>query len=108
MTNFFNGIKNLINKNKKEVSLKDAFETMSKEIEKATNSYDKNFFPEEEVLSPEEIHYSVLNLPAGSNFEIIQKKYTELKSKYNPEENQEELSRLEYAYKYFKQKFDIN
>ena len=107
MTNFFDSIKNLIGKNKKEVSLKDAFEMMDKELNEATNSYDKDFFPEEEVLSTEEMHYSALNLPAGSNFEEIQKKYKELKSKYNTEEHQEEKARLEYAYRYFKQKFNL-
>lgn len=107
MTNFFDSIKNLIGKNKKEVSLKDAFEMMNKELKQATDNYDKNFFPEEEVLSTEEMHYSALNLPAGSNFEEIQKKYKELKSKYNTEEFQEEKARLEYAYQYFKQKFKL-
>lgn len=108
MANFFDGIKNLINNNnKKDVSLKSAFELMNKELEDATNCYDKNFFPEEEVLTPEEMHYSALNLPAGASFEDIQKKYKELKIKYNTDEFLEESSRVEYAYQYFKQKFNI-
>ena len=107
MTNFFDSIKNLIGKNKKKVSLKDAFEMMDKELKKAIDSYDKNFFPKEEILSIEEMHYSSLNLPTGSNFEEIQKKYKELKSKYNTEDFQEEKARLEYAYQFFKQKFDV-
>ena len=37
----------------------------------------------------------------------IQKKYKELKSKYNTEDFQEEKARLEYAYQFFKQKFDV-
>ena len=53
------------------------------------------------------MHYSSLNLPTGSNFEEIQKKYKELKSKYNTEDFQEEKARLEYAYQFFKQKFDV-
>lgn len=107
MTNFFNDIKNLIGKNKKEVSLKDAFEFMNKELEKATNCYDKDFFPEEEVLSTEEMHFMTLNLSKNSTFEDIQKKYKELKQKYNDENNEEQIARVEYAYQYFKQKFGI-
>lgn len=107
MTNFFNDIKNLIGKNKKEISIKDAFDFMNKELEKATNSYDKDFFPEEEVLSVEEMHYMALKLPTNSTFENIQKKYKELKQKYSSENNEEQVGRVEYAYQYFKQKFGI-
>lgn len=109
MNKFFSNIKTLINSNSKEtsMSLDKAFKLMDEEFKNATNAYDKDFFPQEKVLSPEEMHYSNLNLPPNSDFEDINKSYKNLKSKYEQENDLENLAKLDYSYKYFKQKFNI-
>ena len=116
MKNIINDIKNIV-KGKKEISTKDAFALMNKELEEAEKAYGKQIFPEDKVLSPEEVHYQALKLKAGTPFEKIKEQYAKLKNKYNPElfkdnetkyEKAKELdARVEFAYCYFKQKFGI-
>lgn len=116
MKNIINDIKNMVT-GKKEFSTKEAFALMNKELEEAEKAYGKNIFPEDNVLSPEDVHYQALKLKAGAPFEKIQAQYAKLKNKYNPElfKNNEtkfkkakELdARVEFAYSYFKQKFEI-
>lgn len=116
MKNILNDLKNMLT-GEKEISTKDAFALMNKEIEEAEKSFGKNIFPKDEVLSPEEVHYKALKLKAGAPFEKIQEQYAKLKNKYNPEafkDNEEKYekakeldARVEFAYSYFKQKFGI-
>lgn len=116
MKNIINDIKNMVT-GKKEISTKDAFELMNKELEDAEKAYGKKIFPEENTLTPEEVHYRALKLKAGAPFEKIQEQYAKLKNKYNPElfkdnekkyEKAKELdARAEFAFQYFKQKFGI-
>ena len=116
MKNILNDIKSMI-KGEKEISTKDAFALMNKELEEAEKAYGKEIFPNEKVLSPEEVHYRALKLKSGAPFEKIQERYAKLKKKYNPDlykdnetkfEKSKELdARVEFAYSYFKQKFGI-
>ena len=55
MKNIINDIKNIVT-GKKEISTKDAFALMNKELEEAEKAYGKNIFPDDKVLSPEEVH----------------------------------------------------
>lgn len=117
MKNILNDIKNIIKGDNKEISTKDAFALMNKELEEAEKAYGKDIFPKENNLSAEEVHYRALNLKDGAPFEKIQEHYAKLKKKYNPElfesnkekyEKAKELdARVEIAFQYFKQKFDI-
>ena len=54
MKNILNDIKSMI-KGEKEISTKDAFALMNKELEEAEKAYGKEIFPNEKVLSPEEV-----------------------------------------------------
>lgn len=116
MKNIINDLKNII-KGNKEISTKEAFELMNKELEEAEKAYGKDIFPKEKLLSPEEVHYNTLELKNGAPFEKIQEHYAKLKKKYNPElfkddetkyNKAKELdARIEFAFCYFKQKFEI-
>lgn len=116
MKNIFDKFKNLF-EGTKEVSIKELYEKMDTVLNQAEQDVGGNFFPEEKTLSPEEVHYQVLRLKAGADFDLVRKKYAGLKEKYNPElyksdekkyKKALELdARLEMAYNYFKNKFKI-
>ncbi len=116
MKNIFDKFKNLF-EGTKEVSIKDLYEKMDTVLNQAEQDVGGNFFPEEKTLSPEEVHYQVIRLKAGADFDLVRKNYARLKEKYNPElyksdekkyKKALELdARLEMAYNYFKNKFEI-
>lgn len=116
MKNILDKVKGIFN-NKKEVSVKELYDNMDEILSQAEQDVGGNFFPEEKLLSVDEVHYRALRLKSGADFELIQKNYARLKEKYNPElyKNDEnkynkavELdTKLEVAYKYFKNKFKI-
>lgn len=116
MKNIFDKFMNLFN-GTKEVSIKDLYDKMDSVLDEAEQEVGGDFFPKEKTLSVEEVHYQTLKLKNGADFESISKNYAKLKEKYNPElyksdekkykKALELVSRVEMAYNYFKNKFEI-
>lgn len=116
MKNIFDKFKNLFD-GTKEASIKDLYDKMDTVLNQAEQDVGGNFFPEEKTLSPEEVHYHTLKLKKGADFDLISRNYAKLKEKYNPElyksdekkykKALELVSRVEMAYNYFKNKFEI-
>lgn len=115
MKNILDKVKSIFNN--KDVSVKELYDNMENVLSQAEQDIGGKFFPEETPLSVEDVHYRALHLKNGADFELIKKNYARLKEKYNPElyKNDEnkynkavELdTKLEVAYKYFKNKFKI-
>lgn len=115
MKDIIKSFKNLIN-TKKEPTTAELFKKMDDVLEQAEQDIGGNFFPKEDTLTTEQVHYLALNLKEGDNFDKIKASYAELKKKYNPElckDDEEryqkilELStKLDIAYAYFKKKFN--
>lgn len=116
MKDLLKSLKSLIN-TKKEPSTAELFKKMDDVLKQAENDVGGNFFPEENNLTTEQVHYLTLNLEYGSDFSKIKERYSELKKKILPDnykedekkykEIQEMNTKLEIAYTYFKKKFDI-
>ncbi len=116
MNKFIDKIKNLVGK--KEPSLAEMYDMMNEELKKAEDEVGGNFFPQEKVLTPEQVHYATLKLKKDATFDEAKASYNELKKKYNPEnfekdsekyKKAEELTaRLEFSFAYIKQKFGMN
>lgn len=102
---------------KKEPSTAELFKKMDAVLTQAEQDVGGNFFPEENVLTTEQVHYMILNLQEGDDFSKIQKSYAELKHKYLPDKYKDDenkyneilemATKLDIAYAYFKKKFDI-
>ena len=117
MKNIFDKFKKVFGA-KKELSTQELYAQMDSVLNQAESDVGGEFFPKEELLSTDEVHYKSLELENGSGFDLIQEKYQELKAKYNPElhkSNEDEYekaleldARLEMAYLYFKNKFNID
>ena len=116
MKNIFGKIKQVFD-GKKELSTKELYAQMDSLLQQVEEDVGGNFFPQEKTLSTDEVHYLALRLKSGANFEMIQKKYSELKKKYNPAHFEKDEvkykkaleldARVEMAYSYFKSKYDI-
>ena len=117
MNRFIDKLKNFIN-GKNELSTVDLYNQMEKTLQQAEDDIGGNFFPKDEnLLTTEQIHYSALGLNEGADFSAIKDSYKKLKEQYYPEkyrdnnENYQKFleldTRIEIAYKYFKNKFNI-
>ncbi len=117
MKDIIKSIKNIL-PIKKEPNIKDLFNNMSSMLEQAENDFGGNVFPKEKLLSSEQVHYKILKLKAGADFEKIKTNYQKLKQKYNPElykndeikyqKALEANTKIDIAYNYFKNKFQLN
>lgn len=115
MKNIIKSIKKIL-PIKKETTAKELFDRMDSLLDEAEKDFGGNFFPKEELLTTEQVHYKALDLNEGSDFEQIKESYIKLKKIYNPQKYKnneieyqnaiEANTRIELAFNYFKNKFE--